>query len=136
MEEAVYSRLSTFAGLTALVSTRIFPDRAPEGQVFPLVTFQRISTSRPSAFGVDAGLAIVRIQVVGWATTKASALAIAKQLRAALRRWRGTVLGVVIQDSYLDAESARFDESLTAPGTGTPGIYGMQIDARIVHEEA
>lgn len=100
LEEVLASRLTTFAALTALVGPRIYPVVLPQTPTYPCVTYQRISTTRESAMGVEVGIAHARVQCSAWAQTYTAAKGVKEQLRAALERWRGTVLGVVVQDSF------------------------------------
>jgi hypothetical protein len=43
MDAALFSRLSSFAGLKALIGTRIYPAPAPQNAAYPLVTYQEVS---------------------------------------------------------------------------------------------
>src|SRR5262245_44537235 len=135
LEEAVYARLSGFAGLSALVSARIYLDKAPQGGVFPLVVFQRISALRTSAMGVDTGVVRARIQTTSWATTPGSAKNIKEQVRYALQRWMGTAAGVVVLDSLLVDERDLYDAEAEPAGVGAPGAYGCSLDAMIAYRE-
>ena len=63
IQSEIYSRLSGYAALTAIVGTRICPIRLPQNTSFPAVTFQIISANRPSAFSSDTGDVQYRIQV-------------------------------------------------------------------------
>ena len=115
LEAALYTRLSGYAGLTALVGTRIYPNIAPQSVQSPFVTYSRISTTRESAMGADTGLVHVRVQVDCWAAAGpnddgyADVKAVAAQVRAALQRYDATVGSVVIQDIMLDSEQDLFD---------------------------
>lgn len=135
LEEALYARLSGFAGLSALVGSRIYPLRAPQTAALPLVVFQRISTIRWSAFGSDTGLARPRIQVTAWATTAMAAKSVKEQVRAALQRWRGTVAGVEILDATIADERDQYDQEALAAGVGQAGAYGASVDVLIPHRE-
>jgi len=44
LDESLHSYLTTYSGLTALVSTKVYPFKMPEGVTLPCVTFQRIDT--------------------------------------------------------------------------------------------
>lgn len=100
----LYSRLSGYAGLTGLVSTRIHPVRLPQNCTMPAVTYQIVSGPRVSNFGDDTGDVRYRVQVDCWASAvtgeSASADAVADQVKAALQRYRGGN----IQDIYLENE--------------------------------
>lgn len=124
IEETVFTRLSTFAGLTALVGNRIYPMILPQGAVYPAVTYQRVSTyPRESCMGEDAGLARARIQVTAWAATFTGSKEVADQVRQALQRW--TTTGV--QGSYIQGEYDLFDE--------TAEYFGAAVDAEVIYEE-
>jgi hypothetical protein len=136
LEEALYARLSGFAGLTALTGTRIYPMRAPATAGYPHVVYQRISTVRPPAFGVDTGVANPRFQVTSWAATPVSAKTVKEQVRLALERWRGTLAGVTVQDAYIAGEMDLVEEQQSVPDSGEAGVYGVAIDVMIWHREA
>jgi hypothetical protein len=94
IDESLFSYLSTYAGLTALVSNRVFAFKIPQGATLPCVTFQRISTPRvPShdSVGIGNELAHPRFQFDAWADSYAGAKAINDQLRAALHGKTGLI---------------------------------------------
>lgn len=128
LEAALYTRLAGFAGLAALVAARIYPLVAPENAERPFVVFQRVSTPRASAMGSDPGLALPRLQITSWADDPLEAKDVKEQVRAALQRWRGTVAGVEVQDSYILDERDRYDEQTR--------LFGIDLDVRIPHREA
>lgn len=94
VEIGLVSYLKAYAGLTALVSTRVYPFMIPQGATLPCVTYQRIDTPRYLAHG-DAGatgtLARPRFQLNAWAATLSEAMAVAYQLRAALNGKTGSI---------------------------------------------
>ena len=125
VETSLYSRLTTFAGLAALVSNRVYPLIMPQGATYPAVTYQRISTEpREVAMGADPGIARPRFQVTAWAETFAGAKAAGDQIRLALERWNTTG----IFDTYILAENDLYDEEAYK--------FGVAIDAQVVHTEA
>ncbi len=104
VEKAIYARLIAHAGLSALVSTRVFFDVLDQGAAMPAVVFSRISTERFPAMGSNVGVAKARIQVAAYDDTGLEALTVAVQVKAALDRWSGTAGGVVVQHIFIDAE--------------------------------
>lgn len=94
LEAALYNRLSTYAGLTALVSTRIYPLVLPQDPTLPAVTYQTIGRSMEDVRGSGPRYAETRIQIDCWAATYASAKSVAEQVRAALQDYTGTMGGV------------------------------------------
>lgn len=85
--EAVYAVLDAHAGLQALVGERIYAILMPQDPTLPAVTFQRVSAERQAlmADGGGSGVERARIRVQAWATTLASAQAIAEQARLAMK---------------------------------------------------
>lgn len=123
IEELLFTRLSTFAGLTALVSTRIYPVIMPQETVKPAVTYQLISSPREVAMGSDPGLVKARFQLNAWATTALEARNVIKQVRLALERYR--VAGV--EDCFIETEYDVFDEAAI--------LHGRGLDVIVHHTE-
>ena len=83
-ETELYAVLAAAAGLTALVSTRIYPDAIPEDAALPAVVYSRIGTEpvvsvSGSYFGETA-----QIDITAWAATRTAAAAVGDQIKAAL----------------------------------------------------
>lgn len=84
-ESDLYSILAGSAGVTALVSTRIYPDALPEDAIYPAIAFVR-STSDPvyaisnHYYGEDAELSIGC-----WGKTRTSADQVAEAVILALQ---------------------------------------------------
>lgn len=124
IEETLFTRMSTFAGLTALVGARIYPLILPQGVTYPAVTYQRISSEpRESCMVDDAGIVRSRFQITAWGDTFAGVRNIMEQVRQCLQRW--TTSGV--QGTFLVGEYDLYDEVSLK--------YGAALDAQIIHEE-
>ena len=126
IEETLFTRLSTFAGLTALIGTapvRLFPVIMPEGTVKPAVTYQLISGPREAAMGSDPGLVHARYQFTAWDITNLSVRNVIKQVRLALERYR--VAGV--QDCFIESEYDLHDDAAY--------IHGRGLDVIVHHTE-
>lgn len=116
LEEALYDWLSADTGISALVGNRIFPNKIPQGETYPQITFFRVSSPRVRNFGEPDGLANPRIQVDCWGLTLASAVAVGEAVRNSdggvalnhkLDGFRGTMgdsPGVTIQSAQLEDE--------------------------------
>lgn len=106
IEEALFNRLSNFAGLVSLVSTRIYPQMMPQDPTYPAVTYSLISAPRETAMGADPGIVEARFQLSSWGagdTPVKDMRDTAEQVRKALERWRGTAPdGTVILDTFVD----------------------------------
>lgn len=94
LEEGLIAYLASYAGLTALISTRVYGTRKPQTVELPCLVIQRISTPRElthDTSGASGDLAHPRFQFDAWATTEASAKAITEQVRAALNGKTGSI---------------------------------------------
>lgn len=84
-ESALYSILSGHAGLTALVSTRIYPDAIPEDKPLPAVVYSTESSVPEVCLNNSVAAEQSRFRIVGWGTTRTSAAAVGDQIITALR---------------------------------------------------
>lgn len=98
---ALYARLSGFAGLAALVGTRIHPGLVPQTETMPYVAFVRIDEDGEEAMGQDITEDETLFEVASMGATYDSAEAVHEQVRAALRRFRGPFGGVTVNDCML-----------------------------------
>jgi len=96
---AIYSRLSNFAALVALVSTRIYPVEAPGEASRPYCVFLTVSSQHLQNVGGPSMVVNSRIQVDSYAGLYIEASAIADQVRAALDGWNGTEASIVVLGS-------------------------------------
>lgn len=127
LHKALYSRLSTYAGLTALVSIRIYPVVAPQDVTNPYVTYQAISTKRESCMGSDTGDVAARVQISAWSASYEEARSVIDQVRLALQRWSGTEASVTIKASFIET-----DNDLYEPDTR---LFQIPMDVMIHHAE-
>ena len=127
VEQALFTRLSGFAGLTALVSTRVFPVTLPQQVTYPAVVMQKVSAVRHPAFNTDSGVTSARFQVSAFGKTYSATKAVIDQVRAALQRFRGTVSTVVIQDIMVDGEIHLYEP--------TNKTHQVSMDFLIHHRE-
>lgn len=116
--------LRASTALTALVSTRIRHAPLSPADALPAVSFQRISSVRESAHGSDTGHVRSRLQVNSWATTMASAYAIAEVIRGQLQRYRGST---DVVDMFLVNSRHQYDAD--------NDVHGFQQDFTIHHTE-
>jgi len=130
IDDAVFQRLAGFAGLSALVGSRIYPDVAPDNATAPYVVYQ---TQAPIDLGGDmdesGDLVTTRAQVDAWAAKRSQADKVAKQVRRALRDFSGTVAGVRIADIRADSGFKDFDDD------PPPRLFRSSQDYLIQHYE-
>lgn len=126
VETVLYDRGVAHAGLSALISTRLYPGVLPQKCTYPAVNYSRIFASRVPAMGADTGLVRARFQFDIWADTYAAARAVAEQVRAAYQRWRNTA-GTVIQDIYFVGEVDLYEDETR--------IHHAALDFEIIYQE-
>jgi hypothetical protein len=120
IDDHLYSRLANYAGLAALVGTRIDPGILNQGDALPAVTFRKISGPRIHQMGSDPGLVEARYEVNCWGDAEDNAdgfgdiAAVGAQVVLALSRYSGTISSVVVDQVFLDDE-----EDLYEPSTKT-----------------
>ena len=97
-EQVLYTRLTTFAGLTALVGARVYDDRAPQNPTTPYITVQRVGGLREHGMTSDFALAYPVLQLDIYADTAASRAAVARQVQSALLRHQNLAADPAIFD--------------------------------------
>lgn len=83
-ETQVYAALSGAAGVTALVSTRIYPDILPEITTYPAIVFSREKTTPIYTVSGQHVASDVGVQVGCWGKTRTEADSVAVAAISAL----------------------------------------------------
>lgn len=129
LHEALFTRLSGFAGLTALIgagsSCKAWPDEAPKNPAAPYVVFFQVGASRTPLSGADSTVRRSRVQFDCYGDTGDSARAVAAQVVAAIARLQGSYGGTVIQDAYIENEISGVDDDTR--------LKVVSVDADIVY---
>ena len=125
--EALYSRLQAVAGVTTLVSARVYPVRLPQGVTYPAIRYTTIDTQRDSALSADMGLAWPRMQIDSYAQTYLGAKQLATAVRAALKRATWTQDGIDVRDALLEQEADDYESDVEA--------FRIRQDYVFVHQE-
>lgn len=121
IEEAVYSRLTTFAGLADLIDDRAYPLIVPIDALLPAVAYQTIDSNPKFSHGGFSGLTMTRMQITTVAADYASAKEVDQQVRAAFNAVAFTVLvttvdpGITVQGAFIDNSNDDFDATTFAP---------------------
>lgn len=117
VETALYSIMSGDATLSALVSTRIYPEgEVPQDCAQPYVTFRRISGMREHAMSADPGLVEARFEVSAWDDDYAGKVAVATAIRGALQDFSGTQDTVAIERIFCEGDHDVYDIDTLANG--------------------
>lgn len=129
--DAIHAQLTGHSGTRALVGSRVYPLRLPQGTgasslPYPAVRYQVIGAPRSHVMGQDTGEVFARVQVDCYAETYRDAHLLSAQVRAALSRQSGTWGGVVIDSVFLEDERD-MDEPLVE-WDGEQGVYRVMLD--------
>jgi hypothetical protein len=123
IDEDIVALLAADAGVSALVSARIYPDVPAESTVLPCIVYRRISGPRVQILSGPNGLAHPRFEFNCLATSKGGAKTVADAVRAALDGHRGNAF---VDVTLLD-ERSFFDNE--------PKQYRADVDFEIFHTE-
>lgn len=131
LESVLVARLEATAGLIALIGSppnaRIYALTLPQsGNVYPAISYQRISSVRTSNMGVDAGLVDARFEFDVWGKDERSVRDVTEQLRLALQRFRSAG-PPVIQDIFMLNQVEFFEDSTRT--------YRIAVDFRVHYQE-
>jgi len=104
--KAIYSILTTDSAVSAIVSSRVYPQIAAQGAVFPFVVYVMQNTDPSDTKSGVSTLDEVRYDIVVASETYAEASDLTNKIRTALDRYTGTVAGVVIDSiQFIDLDA-------------------------------
>lgn len=123
VESVLFDRVTGYAGVAALMGTRLYPAALPADVTLPCMSYKRTAAERTAVFGgVNAGPVMATFEFTCWATTHLGVRALADQLRQALDRW-ATTTGVTVEDVFLESESDDVSEVAIAGAEGSDVVY-------------
>jgi hypothetical protein len=97
--KAIYAILSTDAGVTALASTRIYPDYSIQNPTLPYVVYQATRNNPSNTKDGASKLDTIELEVDIWGSTYTSAQDLSEAVRTALDFITGGTYGNVVIDS-------------------------------------
>lgn len=102
LDEGLFDYLTSHAGLSALIGTRIHPDYFSEDEDLPAIAYSlEDDRSMHTQLGPSAlRQAIYRFDI--WADTVSEVMAVARQMRAALDGYRGSFKNIPIVGAFFD----------------------------------
>lgn len=103
LEGAIYSRLTTTAGVTALVSTRVYPIELPERPTYPAATYQRVGGRSVQSHQLPktGTSAFASVQITAFAETRRAAHTVLAAIRAAIEAVTWTADGTLIYSCWM-----------------------------------
>jgi hypothetical protein len=134
LEEAIYTRMSAYAGLAALVDDRIYPGAVPEDIERPAISFQKVSNQPLLTHSGPSGWARSSVQFTIAADDYSGKKAVAEQVRKCWDGYAGTVaLGTT--DSVAIG-LARIDDRSDIDEASVTAALGERVDVTFIHAEA
>jgi hypothetical protein len=127
--QIIYGVLSATAGVTALVSTRIYPDMAPQNATFPYIVFQKLSTQPTDTKEGASPLDKILVQIDCYSGSYDTSHTIAAAIRTALDRYSGTINGHVVDKIIFSNDSSGSPQDV--PTTTGSMIYWASQDYEI-----
>lgn len=122
--QATVTRLLAVPAVTALVGARVYAEYAPESATVPYLVVQATAAVRAAAMGVDAGVLETTLEVTCVAGSAEARDALGEAVRGAVQRYRGTVAGVTVQDTFVVNQADGWDEyPLRYPRTYTLTLW-------------
>lgn len=133
IESALYSYLSNKASITSLVSTRIYPQVAPNSAAYPFITYNVINEEPTHSMSGAVGLTHLTVQIDVWCNTVANRVAVSEALRNALDGFTGAMgaENLSIRNCFLENRT-NFNET---DGEGKTPVYRSSMDFSIWHVE-
>lgn len=101
VEADIFSRLSGYTTLAALISTRVYPSLIPQNATYPAVSYRRVSSERPPVMGDDTGIVRARFQFDAWAQSYSGMIAVKELVREAMQRYSGTATVTILETFIL-----------------------------------
>lgn len=128
VRQAVYSQLANNAGVSALVSTRIYPLVMPQQPTMPALVYAMVDNNREQVHRGQTTGVKARVQVTCWGATEASAAAVKDAVRLAMIGAQGSVASVTIDGVVCEGEVEGFEPDTTR--------HWIALDFFIWHREA
>lgn len=124
-EAALIAALAADAGVSALAGSRVFIKGGRQGEAYPYVTVQRIST--PSAIDLDGAsdLEWPRMQIEAWSPNGLAACDLADAIQAALQVGELSGAGLTFSATFQDRRGPSADEQTRN--------FSVQLDFSIWH---
>lgn len=104
--KAVYGKLSATTAVTAITSTRIYPEMATQDATYPFIVYSVTDTAPTDIKDGVSPLDVVSVSVMMYAESYAVVLDLAEKVRTALDRMSGIYDGVNIQSAKFAGQSS------------------------------
>lgn len=104
--KAIYKLLTSATAVTALVSTRIYPDMATQDAAYPFIVYSHENTTPTNTKDGVSPMDMDSFDIQVFAKSYSVAQDIASKIRTALDRFKGTSEGVKIGQIIFDNQQS------------------------------
>ena len=132
IEADLFTYLTAQASITTLVSTRIYPDAAPQGAILPLIIYSKQSTDRQVTLKRSVGVCTARVQLDAFGATRTVCENILEQIRLRADGFQGNWGTTFIHLCRFDSESVGWD----VEGAKETGIHRSTVDLVVSFSES
>lgn len=123
--KAIYNILTNDSAVSAIVGTRVFPQKVEFDERMPAITYFVVGTTPNNTKNGVSTYDYVTAQITGFGTNYAEAQDLADKIRTALDYVSGTYAGVVIDKIFFQTSQDLYDD-----GFGEKGIHYVAMDFR------
>ena len=131
LEKAVRAILIADGTTNGLVSSRIYPQRRPQGTALPAIIYSNIFDHETESIQTQSGLRRARMSVELLSSTYGGVKTLRDAVESALINYTGTISGATIKSSRLES-SVDIDEDLNPASEF--GTYRVIMDFIIWYE--
>ena len=131
LEKAVRSILIADATVTGLVSSRVYPQRRPQGTAVPAIVYQNVFQATNEALATQGGIKRTRLSVEVFDSTYGDTKTLRNAVESALINYTGTTQGETINSLRLES-AVDIDESKDPAGDF--GYFRTILDFVIWHQ--
>jgi len=131
IETVLVAYLLAHTGTKALIGTRLYPDVLPQEEPLPALVYQSISDVKLHSLTGQYGLEQPIYQITVYGATRATAKAVAAQVKSALCDYSGDMGGITVQKIELQTELT----SLETTSDGTVEIVAVDLEFQIFYNK-
>jgi len=129
IEKDIHYQLTDDTDVSALVSSRVYPMKLPQGWTLPAITYQRISGERAHNLSGPSGRARPRFQIDCWAADYDGGKDLANKVRLCLDGFKGDInTESDVGGITLEADRDIWEDDID--------VYRISMDFIIPHFEA
>jgi len=132
LEKGIRAILIADGTVSGLVSTRIYPQRRPEGTILPALTYQTVYQEITEALSEQTGLRRSRVSIDCADSTYGGNKTLRDAVTSALIDYNATISGEIIDSIRLEA-AVDIDEDLE-PASGSVGVFRTILDFIVYHQ--